>query len=114
MSRFRVDHYQDGRFHQGFCETHFFGTIEDATERWLQVGWECEEMGPGDAGETWDAAQALLSEAALTVDQDTGRLVQVISFRETKMSRLPLAVIFDVASGTTSTVRVEDRELTMA
>ena len=97
-------HAQNGRAH--------FASPGAAIDDWLSTGWGYETPAWDQVDEDWDAAQALLGEAGFIVDRKTKRVVLVVTYRWPDLgeSRLPVATVLDVASGTTRTVRVEDCE----
>jgi len=119
VGRFRLDHYIGGEHVVGgaFCRAgdaealagHLFDTPEAAAERWLAVGWGYEDAEDHPDPESWDAAEALLSEAAMLVDQVCGRVVQVVTYREPQLgeSRLPVAQVLDVMTGKLVTATIE-------
>jgi len=104
--RYRVDAYQGSEFHGGFTEAHFFPTVEDAVLAWIEVGWSYEHP---DAGlEDWNATEALLSETALVIDQETAQIARVLSYEASQDSRLPIAVVRDRHGRELSRIAVED------
>jgi len=119
VGRFRLDHYIGGEPTVGgeccpaadteALSEHFFGSPEEAVARWLAVGWGYEDAEDVPEPECWDAAKALLSESALVVDQGSGRVARIVAYREPQAgeSRLPVATMFDVSTGTVHTATVE-------
>jgi hypothetical protein len=85
---------------------HFFDTPEAALTKWLASGWSYD--GNCELNQD-DVPEMLLSETGLIVDRYSKRVVTVVTYRWADLgeSRLPVAVVLDVASGTTRIVRVE-------
>ncbi len=105
LSRFRRDHYLNGEPTAGRWRGHSFDTAEAAVAEWLAVSWWDYELDFGD-----ETAETLLREACFVVDCKMERVVQVVTFRWPDLgeSRLPIATILDVATGTVRSERVED------
>ena len=84
--------------------------IEAALDHWLATGWGYEHPELGAVTADWDATKELLMECAFIVDRKLKRVVYVVTYRwpELGESRLAVATILDVASGTVRSARVED------
>ena len=107
--RFRTDAYRNGESYGGFTKAHFFPTAEAAIQRLIEIGWGFED--DPEAPPTWDAAEALLSETALVIDQEAvgaAGIVRILCYEKSDSSRLPVAVVRDRQGRELARVAVED------
>ena len=114
-SRFRVDVYRGGEYLAACTRSHFFPTADEAIAAWIKIGWGYEH--PDEELEDWDAAEALLSETTLIIDQEASGadgVARILYYEGSEDSRLPVAVVMNRFGNEIARVAVEDRETAVA